>query len=202
MNPKIFPFLLIYARLVLGFAILGFSVLRIEHYKFVAITCLTIGLMTDIFDGIIARRLQVSTKKLRRLDSTVDQVFFCCVALATYFQCPDFFKANSLKMSLLLGIEALAYLVCFLKFRKEIATHSIGAKIWTLLLFGALVQIILQCQSGILFDLCFWVGLITRIEIIAIVLILKTWTNDVPTVFHSVKLRQGKEIKRHRWFNG
>jgi CDP-diacylglycerol--glycerol-3-phosphate 3-phosphatidyltransferase len=102
----------------------------------------------------------------------------------------------------LLAFEGLTYLVSFLKFRKEIATHSIGAKIWTLLLFVTLIQVILQCQSTILFDICFWVGLVTRLEIIAIILTLKKWTNDVPTFYHSIKLRQDKEIKRHKMFNG
>jgi hypothetical protein len=99
-------------------------------------------------------------------------------------------------------MEALTYLISFLKFRKEIATHTIGAKIWTLLLFATLIQIILQCESSVLFEFCFWVGLATRLEIIAIILTLKEWANDVPTVYHSVRLRQGKAIKRNKIFNG
>ena len=173
-----------------------------DNYKIFAITLLSVGLLTDIFDGIIARQLNISTQRLRRLDSTIDQIFFISVAVATYIQCPDFFKANVYKLTLLLGIEVLTYLISFLKFKKEIATHSIGAKIWTLLLFATFVQIILQCQSIFLFNLCFWVGMFTRLEIIAIIMTLKVWTSDVPTFYHSVKLRKGKEIKRHKIFNG
>ena len=161
-----------------------------------------LGLFSDIFDGIIARHLHISTQKLRRLDSTVDQIFFVSVGVATYIQCPMFFETNAYKIAILAGSEVLIYLVSFLKFRKEVATHSIGAKIWTLLLFGTLIQVILQCQSVVLFNLCFWIGLLTRAEIIAILLILKTWTNDVPSVFHSIQLRKGKVIKRSKIFNG
>jgi len=196
------PITLIYSRLVIGLTIILLSIKHVDHYKFIAVLLLAIGLLTDIFDGIIARRLNISTQFLRRLDSSVDQVFFISVGIATYIQCPDFFKTNILKLSILLGFEALTYCVSFIKFRKEIATHSIGAKIWTLLLFATLIQIIFQCQSIILFNICFWVGLITRFEIIAIILTLKNWTNDVPTIYHSLKLRQGKEIKRHKMFNG
>jgi CDP-diacylglycerol--glycerol-3-phosphate 3-phosphatidyltransferase len=158
--------------------------------------------LTDILDGIIARHLNISTQKLRRYDSTVDQVFFISVITATYIQCPDFFKTNIYKLAILFGFEILTYAISFLKFRKEIATHSIGAKIWTLLLFATLIQIILQCKSDILFNLCFWIGLLTRCEIIAIIVILKKWTNDVPTFYHALKLRQGKTIKRNKLFNG
>jgi phosphatidylglycerophosphate synthase len=196
------PITLIYSRLAIGLTIILLSIKQVDNYKLIAILLFSIGLLTDIFDGIIARRLNISTQTLRRLDSTVDQVFFISFAVATYIQCPDFFKANYFKLSILLGSEGLAYLICFLKFRKEIATHSIGAKIWTLLLFATLVQIILQCQSVILFNICFWVGLLTRLEIIAIIFTLKEWANDVPTFYHSLKLRQGKEIKRHKMFNG
>lgn len=199
---KKLPITLIYSRLIIGLTIILLSFNQIENYKFVAVLLLSIGLLTDIFDGIIARRLNVSSETLRRLDSTIDQIFFISFAIATYIQCPEFFRLNWLKLTTLFGFEAVTYIICFLKFKKEIATHSIGAKIWTLFLFGTLVQIILQCQSIILFNICFWVGLLTRLEIIAIILTLKKWTNDVPTIFHSLKLKQGKEIKRHKLFNG
>lgn len=196
------PAALIFSRLVIGLIIIYLSIIQPGNYKFFAIVLLSIGLLTDIFDGIIARRLHISTQKLRRLDSTIDQLFFISVAIATYIQCPNFFKTNSVALVILLGFEGLTYVISFIKFRKEVATHSIGAKIWTLLIFATLIQVILQCQSVILFKICFWVGLLTRLEIIAIILTLKKWTNDVPTFYHSLKLRQNKEIKRHRLFNG
>lgn len=201
MKSKI-PIALIYSRFLIGVIIILLSIIKIEHYKTFAIILLTLGLLTDIFDGIIARKLKISTERLRRLDSTVDQIFFISVAVATYVQCMDFFRENSLKLAILLGSEGLAYLVCFIKFRKEIATHSIGSKIWTLLLFATFIQVILNCRSATLFNICFYTGLATRLEIIAIILTLKKWTNDVPTFYHAIKLRQNKEIKRHKMFNG
>jgi phosphatidylglycerophosphate synthase len=196
------PITLIFARLAIGLIIIWMSILRVNHYSVYAVILLSIGLLTDIFDGIIARKLNISTQTLRRLDSTIDQVFFISFAVATYIQCPDFFKTNAVKLGILLGFEVLTYLICFLKFRKEIATHSIGAKIWTLFLFATLVQLIFQCESIVLFGICFWLGLLTRLEIMAIILILKKWTNDVPTFYHALKIRQGKEIRRHKMLNG
>lgn len=196
------PVLLIYSRLLIGLTIIALSIIHIRQYPLVAILLLTIGLLTDIFDGIIARQLNVSTEKLRRLDSTIDQIFFISVAIATYIHCPAFFHTNALKLTILIGFEVLAYLVCFIKFRKEIATHSIGAKIWTLALFATLIQLGIECQSGVLFNTCFWLGLVTRLEIIVILFTLKQWANDVPTLYHAVQIRQGKKIKRHKLFNG
>ncbi|MCX6274449.1 MAG: CDP-alcohol phosphatidyltransferase family protein [Bacteroidetes bacterium] len=196
------PIALIYSRLVIGILILILSIAGIENFRIIAIVLISIGLLTDIFDGIIARQLNISTPKFRRLDSAIDQVFFISFAFAAYLQCPDFFRANSVKLIFLFGSEGLAYLICFLKFKKEIATHSIGSKIWALLLFATLVEILWRCQSDTLFNICFWVGIVTRFEIVAIILTLKQWTSDVPSVYHSWQLRQGKEIRRHKMFNG
>lgn len=196
------PYLLIYSRLVLGFAIISFSAINLSNYNIIAIILLTIGLLTDIFDGIIARRIGISSERLRRLDSNVDQVFFISFAIATYIHCSAFFLSHLLMLSLLLGSEAIAYIICYVKFRKEIATHSIGAKFWTLILFATLIEITVHCQSTLLFSLCIWIGIITRLEIMAILFVLKKWANDVPSIYHAIQLRKGKTINRHSLFNG
>ena len=199
---KKIPVLLIYSRLFIGIAIFICSILHINHYSIIAVVLFSLGLLTDIFDGIIARRLNVSTEKLRRLDSTIDQVFFLLVAAATYLDARSFFYNNRVALFILLGIEALAYVICFLKFRKEIATHTISSKIWTLFLFATIIQLMCFKNAFILFKVCFYIGIITRLEIIAIIFVLRNWTNDVPSIYQAVLLRQGKPIKRHKLFNG
>jgi len=196
------PLILIYTRLALGFLLISLSISNITNYPTIAVALTIFGLLTDIFDGIIARKLGVSSQRLRRFDSSVDQVFFISVAIATYIQCPEFFKTNMMKLIILFSTEGLAYLICYLKFKKEIATHTIGAKIWTLLMVATLLQIMLQCESGILFQLFFWVGMVTRIEIIAILFILKQWAHDIPSVYQAIQIRRGINIKRHKWLNG
>ena len=199
---KHIPILLIYTRLLIGFLVIGLQQASLADYKFFAISLVCIGLITDIVDGIVARKLGVSTQKVRRLDSSVDGIFYVCIAIATYLQRPSFFREHSLQLGILIAFEACTYLVSFIKFRKEVATHSIGAKLWSLFLFSLLIQLIAQGESGFLFTCFFWLGILTRIEIVAILLILKKWTNDIPTFYHALRLRQGKEIKRHTMLNG
>ena len=199
---KNIPKTLIYSRLLIGILIMIFSYIHIDNYKVIAVILFTVGLLTDIFDGIIARQLNISTQNLRRLDSSVDQLFFIVILIATYIESPRFFKDNSTELIILLSVEGLTYLICLIKFRKEIATHTISSKIWTLILFSTLIQIITTSDSMLLFQICFYTGLITRFEIIAIILILRKWTNDVPSLYHAILLRQRKEIKRNKLFNG
>jgi CDP-diacylglycerol--glycerol-3-phosphate 3-phosphatidyltransferase len=196
------PIGLIYSRLIVGLVILLFAYFQIASFNYIITLLIVIGLLTDIFDGIIARKLNVSNRKLRRMDSSVDQVFWICCLIGAYMICPQFFKANSVKLIIILVVETLTYVVSFLRFRKEVATHAIMSKVWTLFLMAAIIQVILSCNSYVLFELCFYVGIISRLEIVAILFILKNWTNDVPSIYHAVLIRQGKEIKRHKLLNG
>lgn len=199
---KYFPLALIYSRLTIGVIILLLSYFQIDHYNIIAVVLFSIGLLTDIFDGIIARHLNISTQKLRRLDSSIDQLFFIMIAVATFIDCPAFFRTHSTSLIILFSTEAFIYLVCFIKFRKEVATHAIASKIWTLILFATILEIMFTCNSTVLFQVCFYAGLLTRLEIIGILLLLRTWTNDVPSIYHAVLLRKGIPIKKHKLFNG
>jgi CDP-diacylglycerol--glycerol-3-phosphate 3-phosphatidyltransferase len=201
MKNKI-PLVLIYSRLVFSGAILLLTTFKPLHYQAIVVFFIAAGLLSDIFDGIIARHLNISTEKLRRLDSTIDQVFWLCIVLCAYLAGPAFFKQHLLPILIVLGLETLCYLLSFIKFKKEVATHAIASKIWTLSLFAFLVQIILTGNSSFLFYTCIYLGIATRLEIIAILLILNRWTNDIPSVYHAVLIRKGKAIKKNKLFNG
>lgn len=199
---KHLPIALIYSRLIIGMVLVALAWAGVAHFAAIAVGLISVGLLTDVFDGIIARQLGISSEKLRRLDSTIDQFFWAMVVLATYLECPGFFARNAAQLLTLLALEGLTYAVCFLKFRKEIATHSWAAKAWVLVSFAALVQIITTCESGLLFAASFGIGVLSRLEIVAILLLLRKWANDVPTAYHAVQLRRNKPIKRHKLFNG
>ncbi|MDO3658203.1 CDP-alcohol phosphatidyltransferase family protein [Acinetobacter genomosp. 15BJ] len=196
------PTLLVYSRLLLGFLIVVVTLLRPNFYPLYTVVFLTLGLMSDIFDGIIARHLGVSDEKLRRLDSNIDQIFFICAIASIYLQQPVFFKQYIWPILVLVLFEVAIYTVSFIKFRKEVATHSLGAKIWTLFLFSLLVQVTLTGQSQILFWIVFWLGLLTRAEIIAIILVLEQWQNDVPSLKQALRIRKGLAVQNNRFFNG
>jgi len=196
------PLALMYVRLAFGFIIVYISWFPINSFRMIIVTLIILGVLTDIFDGIIARKLNVSSQYLRRMDSSIDQVFWICTLIGAFIICTDFFKINYMKLLILLAVEGLTYVVSFIKFKKEVATHAILSKIWTLTIMVTLIQIILSCNSVIFFNICFYFGILTRIEIIAILFILKEWTNDVPSLYHAILLRQGKQIKRNKLFNG
>lgn len=196
------PILLIYSRLLFSVVILLLSFVQPEYFRQMINVLLITGLITDVFDGIVARKLNISTVKLRRMDSFIDQIFWLSALTGAYVICSAFFKENAILLAALLGAEALTYIVSYLKFKKEVATHAILSKIWTLTILATLVQIISTCDSNWLFITCFYMGMITRMEIIAILVIIRKWENDVPSIYHAVLIRKGKAIKRSKLFNG
>ena len=199
---KHLPIALIFLRLFLGISVLLLSIIAPADFQLLIICLIIIGFVTDILDGIIARRLNISTLVLRRWDSAVDQVFWVCAFITAYLISPDFFKNNISKFVIVLALEAATYLVCFLRFKKEVATHSILSKFWVISMLAVLLQVIYSGGSHSSLYICFYLGIISRLEIIAILIILRNWTSDVPTAYHALQLRKGKEIKRHKLFNG
>src|SRR5436853_7827419 len=101
---KKLPKILIFSRLCLGIVLVTLSLMHINNYNIIAVILFSIGLLTDIIDGIIARRLNISTQKLRRMDSTVDQIFFILVAIATFIESAAFFHNNCIKLVILVVV--------------------------------------------------------------------------------------------------
>ena len=66
---------LILFRFLLAPVILALAYFIGENSKIIIVVLMYLGLISDIFDGIIARRQNSSTEKLRRLDSQTDMIF-------------------------------------------------------------------------------------------------------------------------------
>lgn len=199
---KLLPYSLVFLRLLLGFYFVLHAYLAWENYALTGIICLILGLLSDILDGIAARKLGVSSPGFRRLDSNIDQVFYFSMLAGMFLHSSFFFQDNWLQITFLVSSEIAIYMVSYIRFRKEVATHSWGAKLWSLSLVATFIDVILNDSSFTLFQICFWLGLVSRLEIVAILLSLEEWTSDVPTFYHALQLRKGKDIKRSKWLNG
>lgn len=197
---KKIPFLLIFARIFIAI-IIGLIAFSDEDSRLLLVVLIIVGLLTDIFDGIVARKLNVSNEKLRVWDSNVDQFFWIVVLLAVFYLNWEFLSKNIFWILSIVFLEGICYLLSWIKFRKPIATHSILAKIWTLTLFVFLIDLLWNSESHYAYILCVFLGIVSRLEIILIILRLKKWTTDVPSLIHVEKINQGIPIKKSKWFN-
>jgi phosphatidylglycerophosphate synthase len=195
------PFLLIYSRILIGIAIGLIAYYEVNNYAVLIVVLMSLGLITDIFDGIIARKLNVSSERLRVWDSNVDQFFWLMVIGSIFYLNSDFVKENSIWIGTIIVLELMCYLISYIKFKKSIATHSILAKVWTLSLLGLLIDLTLHSTSHIPFIICMVLGILSRIEIVLIIKKLKVWTTDVPSIFVVSKINNGIPIKKSKLFN-
>lgn len=195
------PFLLIYSRILIGIIIGLLAIFKIEDYSFWIVFLMIFGLLTDVFDGIIARKLNVSSEKLRIWDSNVDQFFWLIVIVSVFYLNIAFVKEHKIWIGLIIILELTSYLISYMKFKKTIATHSLLAKFWTLTLLWFLIDLTLNSTSQLPFYTCVVLGVISRIEINLIILTLKKWTTDIPSIFVVSKLNRGIKIKKSKLFN-
>jgi CDP-diacylglycerol--glycerol-3-phosphate 3-phosphatidyltransferase len=154
------------------------------------IICLLVALFTDIYDGILARRLGVETEMLRRYDSIADTIFYLGVGFAIWKLFPDVVRNNWLLLAILIALELLRYAFDWLKFRREASYHMWSSKAWGLLLAAAAIALLGFGYSSWLFRAAIILGIICDLEGLLISIVLPTWTHNVKSFVHAINLRQ------------
>jgi CDP-diacylglycerol--glycerol-3-phosphate 3-phosphatidyltransferase len=149
---------------------------------------LVAGFVSDVLDGVVARRAGVVTPFLRRLDSGVDTVFYLGVAYAAWHRHPDALRALAVPILIVIAAEALNYLVAYARFRREASYHARSARLWGLLLFLALL-VLLATGRPTLLPVALAVGMLAEAETFAITLVLRGWRHDVPSVWNALRVR-------------
>ncbi|WCM42144.1 CDP-alcohol phosphatidyltransferase family protein [Flavobacterium sp. CBA20B-1] len=195
------PHLLIVFRFLLAPLILVLACKMGNEARLLLVVLMFLGLLSDIFDGIIARKQNITTVKLRRMDSQVDLLFWLSIAYSCYMLQPDIFTTHKIGIISLFVMEAMCYATSFIKFGKETCTHAFLSKIWGLLLFATFVAILGFQHTGWLLNLTIIWGIISQADVILIILILPKWQNDIPSSYHAHLIRKGVPFKKSKLLN-
>jgi len=175
------PFGLTTLRLLLGPVALGCALAGVARFVFLPI--LIVGTLSDIFDGILARRFGVATPALRRYDSITDVIYYLFILGALWRLCHAVVIQNLWAVAVMLFTEAAAVLVCAAKFRKYPATHSWLAKFYGLCMLGCLIALLAFNAGSWAIILLAIVALVTNSEIIAMHLMADKPPVDVRSIF-------------------
>jgi phosphatidylglycerophosphate synthase len=195
------PKLLLYCRLVFVFIILLMTFFPVKYGHSMVLGLIYVGVLSDIFDGIIARKLNVSNETLRVLDTLFDLLFYASIVLYIFKNNPKIFSENLFLIFIIIGLESMMYAVSLFRFKKFPSPHALLSKFWGLYLICEFTLILLGIQ-GIHFTIALFAGILVHTDRLLIYLIVKSWHHDVPSCFHALKLRQGKSIRRIKLFNG
>ncbi|CAG5076911.1 CDP-alcohol phosphatidyltransferase family protein [Parvicella tangerina] len=195
------PRILLHSRWIIAIPIASLSFYRSECTDLMVFILLLYGLISDIFDGILARKFNTSTPSFRKADSIVDLVFFGSVIFYLWYSNPQPFLVNIGLVIVILSTELTKYLVSLIRFGKMPSAHATLAKFWGLWLVIEFSLLLFRVE-GMHFTIALIYGAIVHLDSLLIYLFLKQWDHDIPSCWHALQLRKGKEIKRFKIFNG
>lgn len=86
-TAKMGVFALTALRAALAPCMIILAIQKAPGWAFVA--CLTVAFLSDIYDGVLARRFGVATPALRRFDSITDDIFYLSTTWAAWLIYPN-----------------------------------------------------------------------------------------------------------------
>lgn len=195
------PRILVYSRIVIGLVCV-FLACQVDDFRYWIFALMLTGLLTDIFDGIIARKLGVSTVALRKLDSLVDRFFWLMIFASCYLRYPLYTASVIPWVGIILLCEALVFLISWFRFKKGPSPHNLISKAWGISVAVAFSVIILTGSSQIAFQIMLGFAILSRFDSALIYIILPRWDHDIPSFYHAMLIRKGKSITRNSLLNG
>jgi phosphatidylglycerophosphate synthase len=184
------PFALTAARVVLAPALIGLAVYFPSRIGFAI--CLILGFLSDVYDGVLARRLGVATPALRRFDSIADTIFYLAALGAAWYLHPQDIRQHIAAICVLASLELVRYVVDLAKFRREASYHMWSSKLWGVLLFLAFFSLLVLGQAGPVVALAIYMGIVADTEGLAISLILHEPRIEVPSFVHALRINAAR----------
>ncbi len=183
---KHLPLALTLFRAVAGAAF--FPLVLWQAPAWLRVTLLGTGLLSDIADGMIARRLGIATLALRRLDSRADIVFYGCAVVAAMV-CTPIPLARLWPWLVAYGLLFVARnFADYLRYHASPSYHMWSGKLWSVILFTHLVVLFCGARAFFLVPLAFMFYALNAVEGIIATLVLSQPRTDIPTVWHALTL--------------
>lgn len=182
------PLLFISFRVVLGPAVIALGLLSAGGPMLVG--CIGLALLSDIFDGVLARRWHIDTEKIRRWDTRADTLFYACVLLTAVLRYPMAFERRCVLLAGLVAVEIFQHAFAAMKYGRHASYHSVLSKIWGLMMASAMCALLGAGRDNWFLDLTLAWGIACNLQGLAMSLMLPRWQRDVPSLFHAVRLRR------------
>ena len=196
------PAMFVSFRAALGPGIIVVSLVWPSGWALTA--CIGLALLSDVLDGVLARRWHIDTENLRRWDTRADTLFYACVLVVAFLRYPAAIERRWLLIAGLLTAEVATHVLAIVKFGRHASYHSVLSKIWGLLLASSMIALLGfgRDKDNWLLDFSIVWGILCNLQGLAMTLLLPVWQRDVPTLFHAVRLRRQltRGSKAHRPF--
>lgn len=164
--------------------------LALEGARAAVVTVLTLAVLSDIFDGVIARRLHVVTASLRIADSLVDRWYFLWLAATVWLIQPRIVSQFHRSLLFVLGLQACSYLLAWHRYGRVASFHAYTAKLWGGSLYIAAVALLGWGVGGWYLRVAILMGALSSLEGMAMTLLLPEWVHDVTGLKEAIRLRR------------
>jgi len=152
-----------------------------------------LSLLSDAFDGFIARKLNVTSSIGTKLDSWGDLATYITVPICAWWLWPDIIRREGFFVLLVVFAYTVPITIGFIKFRRLTSYHTWAAKTATIIM-GPAVFILF------IFDMAwpFWIAAVIQtlsaIEEIAITLLLDEPKENVCSFWHVKREKQSETV--------
>tara|TARA_R110001606_G_scaffold398846_1_gene579226 strand:+ start:6819 stop:7412 length:594 start_codon:yes stop_codon:yes gene_type:complete len=148
---------------------------------------LFVSYLTDIIDGYLARKLNITSPRGSQLDSFGDQVTFIIGLLGLYYFETDFIHKNLILIIIVFAPYVIQMFIAYIKFGKATAFHTYLAKLSAVLQGVFILWALFFSPEYSLFYIMIIVGLLETIEEITLIFMYDNWVSDVKGLYWSYK---------------
>jgi len=154
--------------------------------------------ITDVLDGMIARRYKVVSTMGSAMDGYADVLLYISILFCIWRVHPEIIKSFFIPILTVGATQVISWLVSLFKYSKITSYHTFGGKFWAVTLFVATFSIFAFNYAGILFWIAIIVGIASNIEDMMITLVTPYWAHDVSSIRDALKLRREHKPKIKR----
>lgn len=147
------------------------------------------GLLSDVLDGILARRLGVESEFGARLDQWGDFALWLTLPLSAWWLWRELVVRELFFVLLALVSMILPTSIAFMKYREVPGYHTWSVKGGAIMM-GVAVPLLLLFEVPELFRAAALFQVVCAVDELGITLLLADCRHDVPSVFHAARLRK------------
>ena len=182
------PLILIASRGVTGVMLVALAMCGVSGW--ILALLYLVAFIGDIADGMIARRLGISTISLRRLDTRADLLLLLGAVSAILIRQPALAVSWLPWIGGYVALYALRNAVDYARYRASPSYHMWSGKVWALLITLYLLVVLWGNDAQLLIPIAFIVYSINALEGIIASILLPRPMADIPTLWHACKIKK------------
>ena len=146
---------------------------------------LVAAFLSDVLDGLIARRTGQATPALRYADTIVDTIFYVAAAIALRVVVPNAYAGLWLPLVTIIVVHVSRTTFELTKYGRVASYHMWSSKVLGLIVVLAFAVVFVTGRPTPLLGVALWLGILNECEGFAASVILPDWRCDVPSVLHA-----------------